>query len=83
MCFLYVLITIRFLKQPDSQYPSKICKGRLFHANARRMSFAFLLVFISAADSLAAANHFNSHVAGSFKAQHNSALCCCYSLKRL
>lgn len=83
MCFLYMLKTIFFLKEPDSQCPAKICKCRLFHTNARTMSFAFLLAFISAADSLAAANHFYAHVVDSFKAQHNSALCCCYSLKRL
>lgn len=59
MCFHCLRKTIFFLKEPDS-------RGHLFHANTRRMSFAFLFAFISAADSLAATNHFN---AGSFKAQ--------------
>lgn len=49
----------------------------------KSVSFAILLAFRSAAGSLAAMNHFYVQVAGSFNAQHSSALCCCFSLKRL
>lgn len=65
------------------QCPAKIYKGDLFHANRRRMSVAILLAFISATGSLAAADHFYAHVADSFKAQHNSAMCCSYGRKGL
>lgn len=63
----------------DSQCPAIMANVVYFTS----VSFAILLAFSSAAGSLAAMNHFYAQVAGSFNAQHSSALCCCFSLKRL